>query len=62
VVRNLNTAPRKAGYTVVQLLITKYGIAADRLQPHGDGPYSPLSSNDTEDGRAVNRRVELVKQ
>jgi outer membrane protein OmpA-like peptidoglycan-associated protein len=44
------------------MLVTKYGVAADRLQPHGDGPYSPLASNDSEDGRTVNRRVELVKQ
>jgi outer membrane protein OmpA-like peptidoglycan-associated protein len=47
---------------VVQLLVSKYSVAADRLLPHGDGPYSPLASNDTEDGRATNRRVELVKQ
>jgi OOP family OmpA-OmpF porin len=47
---------------VVQILVTKYGITGDRLQPHGDGPFSPLASNNTEDGRAVNRRVELVQQ
>jgi OmpA-OmpF porin, OOP family len=58
---NVDLSNRRAA-AVVQLLVTKYGIAADRLQPHGDGPYSPLASNDTEDGRAVNRRVELVKQ
>jgi outer membrane protein OmpA-like peptidoglycan-associated protein len=28
----------------------------------GDGPTSPVASNDTEDGKALNRRVELVKQ
>jgi OOP family OmpA-OmpF porin len=58
---NVDLSNRRAA-AVVQLLITKYGIAADRLQPHGGGPYSPLASNDTEDGRTVNRRVELVKQ
>jgi outer membrane protein OmpA-like peptidoglycan-associated protein len=47
---------------VVQILVAKYGITADRLQPYGNGPYAPLSSNQTEEGRAVNRRVELVQQ
>jgi flagellar motor protein MotB len=28
----------------------------------GNGPYSPVTSNDSEEGRAKNRRVELVKQ
>jgi hypothetical protein len=58
---NMDLSKRRAA-AVVQLLITQYSVAADRLQPYGDGPYAPLQSNDTEDGRAVNRRVELVKQ
>jgi outer membrane protein OmpA-like peptidoglycan-associated protein len=32
------------------------------MQPFGNGPYSPVASNDSEDGRTLNRRVELVKQ
>jgi OOP family OmpA-OmpF porin len=58
---NMDLSKRRAA-AVVQLLITKYGIAADRLSPYGDGPYAPLVSNNTEDGRTTNRRVELVKQ
>lgn len=58
---NMDLSKRRAA-AVVQLLVTKYGVAADRLSPYGDGPYAPLVSNDTEDGRTVNRRVELVKQ
>jgi len=46
---------------VVQSLI-KSGIAAARLKAYGSGPYAPVASNDTEEGRAKNRRVELVKQ
>lgn len=47
---------------VVQALITRHGIAAGRLIPHGVGPVAPVASNDVEAGRAKNRRVELVKQ
>jgi outer membrane protein OmpA-like peptidoglycan-associated protein len=47
---------------VVQALVRDHGIAAARLKSFGAGPYAPVASNDTEDGKAKNRRVELVKQ
>jgi len=47
---------------VVQALVTRHGIAANRLKGLGVGPLSPVASNDSEEGRAKNRRVELVKQ
>lgn len=47
--------------SVVKALAAR-GVAASRLKPAGVGPYSPVSSNETEDGKAKNRRVELVKQ
>jgi outer membrane protein OmpA-like peptidoglycan-associated protein len=47
---------------VVQALVRNHGIMASRLNAYGDGPYAPVASNDTEEGRAKNRRVELVKQ
>jgi len=47
---------------VMQALIRNHGIVATRLKSYGDGPYAPVASNDTEEGRAKNRRVELVKQ
>jgi len=42
--------------------ITARGVAAPRLKSAGVGPYSPVASNDTDGGKAKNRRVELVKQ
>jgi len=47
---------------VVQALVGKYGIAAARLKAFGVGPLAPVAANDTADGKAKNRRVELVKQ
>jgi OmpA-OmpF porin, OOP family len=47
---------------VVTALSTTHGIAAARLKGYGVGPLTPVASNDAEEGRAKNRRVELVKQ
>jgi OmpA-OmpF porin, OOP family len=47
---------------VVQALVTKHGIAAGRLNGQGAGPLAPVANNGSEEGRAKNRRVELVKQ
>ncbi|MGA3082703.1 MAG: OmpA family protein [Terracidiphilus sp.] len=58
---NIDLSKRRAA-SVVQALTTQYGISALRLAPYGDGPYAPVASNDSEDGRTLNRRVELVKQ
>jgi outer membrane protein OmpA-like peptidoglycan-associated protein len=46
---------------VVKALAQK-GIDAKRMAAHGAGPFAPVASNDTDEGRARNRRVELVKQ
>jgi outer membrane protein OmpA-like peptidoglycan-associated protein len=58
---NIDLSKRRAA-SVVLALTTQYGIPAARLQAYGDGPYAPIASNDSEDGRTLNRRVELVKQ
>jgi len=42
--------------------ITAQGISADRLSPAGYGQDKPVADNSTEEGRAQNRRVELVKK
>ncbi len=46
---------------IVDALIAK-GVAAARLKAAGVGPYCPAASNRTEEGKAMNRRVELVEQ
>ncbi len=58
---NMDLSKRRAA-AVVLSLTTKYGVPAAQLQSFGAGPYAPVASNDSEDGRTLNRRVELVKQ
>jgi OmpA-OmpF porin, OOP family len=53
---------RDRAAAVVKALVGKHGIAATRLTPFGDGPTAPVASNKSEEGRAKNRRVELVAQ
>lgn len=47
---------------VIKVLCLDFGIDNDRLVSFGNGPFAPVASNDSEEGRAKNRRVELVKQ
>jgi OmpA-OmpF porin, OOP family len=47
---------------VVKALTSRYGIDAQRLRAYGAGSLAPVASNKTEDGKAKNRRVELVEQ
>jgi len=44
------------------VLTGKHGVAAARLTAHGVGPLAPVATNATDEGRAKNRRVELVKR
>ena len=48
--------------SVVKELVSKYNIDPKRLLSSGVGPVSPETSNDTENGRVLNRRVEMVLQ
>jgi OOP family OmpA-OmpF porin len=57
---NLDLSRRRAA-SVSRELSSKYGVAANRLDSFGCGLYAPVASNETEEGRAKNRRVELVK-
>jgi len=56
---NLKLSNRRV--QTVQKYILLYGIDPSRLKAKGYGLTKPVDSNDTEDGRAKNRRVELIK-
>lgn len=53
---------RERAEAVVKALAGKPGIEAARLKPQGVSSLAPVASNDSEEGKAKNRRVELVKQ
>jgi OmpA-OmpF porin, OOP family len=56
---NMSLSRRRAE-AVAATLVQNYKIAKSRLSPAGLGFLAPVRSNATEDGRALNRRVELV--
>ncbi len=45
---------------VIRALTEQMGVDPKRLASHGAGPFAPVASNKSEEGRAKNRRVELV--
>jgi outer membrane protein OmpA-like peptidoglycan-associated protein len=57
---NLDLSRRRSA-AVKQALTSRYKIGLDRLQTSGFGASRPKDRNDTMEGRARNRRVELVK-
>jgi len=59
---NLALSQQRAQAVVAALSAAPYKIDARRLQPRGVANLAPLASNAADDGRARNRRVELVLQ
>jgi len=57
---NLDLSRRRAA-NVVRDLTSNFAIPGNRLDSFGAGWYAPVASNDSEDGRSKNRRVELVQ-
>jgi len=45
---------------VIRLLLTREGIDPDRLSAAGYAEYHPIAENSTEEGRRLNRRVDIV--
>ena len=58
---NLKLSQQRAD-AVVRELVSKYKIVQTRLRAGGVGMQAPVATNRTEEGRAKNRRVELVEQ
>ena len=56
------TLSRLRAAAVKSALVERYQIAADRLSTGGFGASQPQAKNDTPEGRARNRRVELIRQ
>jgi OOP family OmpA-OmpF porin len=46
----------------VAAALTQSGIAPSRIQARGVANFAPVASNNTDEGRAKNRRVEMVLQ
>ncbi|MCY7355418.1 MAG: OmpA family protein [Lysobacter sp.] len=57
---NLDLSRRRAA-AVKDALVKQHGIAAGRLATGGLGESRPKAGNDTAEGRALNRRVELTR-
>ncbi|MCB1508545.1 MAG: OmpA family protein, partial [Hyphomicrobiaceae bacterium] len=58
---NLSLSQRRA-QSVVDAVVRGFGIPASRMTPAGAGMVAPVASNRTEEGRARNRRVEIVER
>jgi len=56
---NLGLSMARAG-SVAEYLLKSTAIKPQRLSTMGFGEYRPLASNDTEEGRQKNRRVEII--
>jgi outer membrane protein OmpA-like peptidoglycan-associated protein len=57
--QNLRLSQARAE-AVIQYLVSTHKISPAQLTAFGAGPVSPVASNKTEEGKQLNRRVELV--
>jgi chemotaxis protein MotB len=46
--------------SIVRILSTDYGFDAHRITASGRGEFSPVASNATAEGKASNRRTEII--
>jgi outer membrane protein OmpA-like peptidoglycan-associated protein len=57
-IKNIEISVKRA--KTVKNYLVKLGIAPERLIIQGYGSRNPIADNKTEDGRALNRRVEII--
>ena len=57
---NLKLSQQRA--EAVRNYLVSRGVKGERISAEGKGEQSPIASNDTAEGRANNRRVEIVVQ
>ncbi|HEY4207710.1 MAG TPA: OmpA family protein [Puia sp.] len=50
----------KRATSVIRILQNKYGLQPSHMAAAGRGEYLPVASNDTKDGRALNRRTRIM--
>ena len=50
----------KRATTIVRLLQTEYGLDPAQMTAAGRGEYQPVTANDTNEGKAANRRTRIV--
>jgi len=58
---NLKLSEDRAN-AVVSMLTTKFNVSSSQIIAKGVGPLSPIANNNSEDGKKLNRRVEMIKQ
>jgi OmpA-OmpF porin, OOP family len=58
---NLKLSLERAN-AVLNELVTNYNVKVTQLKAYGDGSTAPIATNTTDEGRAKNRRVEIVEQ
>ena len=56
---NIALSKRRAA-SVLERLVTRYGVNRNQLEAEGMGYLSPVATNLTEEGREANRRVEVI--
>jgi len=55
-----NGLSKRRASAVAEYLVNKYKIDKNKLEAHGVGALAPVTTNSTEEGKAENRRVEIV--
>jgi OOP family OmpA-OmpF porin len=56
---NFELSDRRAA-SVMNYMVEKFGVARERLNSRGDGESRPVATNETDEGRQMNRRVDAV--